>query len=143
MTGQMTGSDTFYQSRVIPVRMVIVSGIGQVSRFPFSHIQRYVGTLPRAQRGSEKVFGNGKIEIPNDSGQRNPRRAIKIFEKLDSDSEAPGATGGARLGRPMHSRIFRVFTDGWIVARILRRPLQLEHFKTSISKTLAIKEAQA
>jgi len=50
--------------------------------------------------------------------------------------------GGARLRSPIHSRLLCVLTGEWIAARILRRPLNSLHFKTSISKTLIIREAQ-
>jgi hypothetical protein len=39
--------------------------------------------------------------------------------------------GGARVGRPRQSRIFRVFSGGWRAARIRRRPLQSGHSRTS------------
>ncbi len=65
-----------------------------------------------------------------------------VHVSSNADSEAARASGGARLGRPMHSRIFRVLTGGWIAAKIFRGPLQSGHFKTSNSNTLAINEAQ-
>ena len=53
----------------------------------------------------------------------------------DSGSGRAGAVGGARDGRPRHSRMARVATGGWIAARIRMRPPQSGHSRTSTANT--------
>ena len=84
--------------------------------------------------------GNANLKILDAPAQTSTIGAAVRYSA--EDSKFARATGGARLGRPIQSRIFRVLTGGWISARIRSRPLQSGHFKTSISKTRAISEAQ-
>ena len=59
-----------------------------------------------------------------------------------SGSGAAGAIGGARDGRPRHSRIARVVSGGWIAARILMGPWQTGHSRTSTANTRLMSSAQ-
>ena len=55
-------------------------------------------------------------------------------EKLSSSISRSGsarAIGGALEGRPRHSRIFLIASGEWIAAKILMRPPQRSHSKTS------------
>jgi hypothetical protein len=47
-----------------------------------------------------------------------------------------GATGGGLEGRPGQSRILRMASGGWIAQRILMRPPQRVHSKTSTAKII-------
>ena len=53
-----------------------------------------------------------------------------------------GATGGGLEGRPRQSRILRMASGGWIAQRILMRPPQRVHSKTSTAKILFMSSDQ-
>ena len=48
---------------------------------------------------------------------------------------ASGEIGGARVGKPRHSRIPRMASGEWMAAMILMRPRQRWHSRTSTSHT--------
>ena len=55
--------------------------------------------------------------------------------------ETAGATGGARDGRPRHSRTLRMATEEWIAATIFIGPRQRGHSRTSMAHTRFISSA--
>ena len=64
-------------------------------------------------------------------------RGVRLNPALSSSIQeitASGEIGGARVGKPRHSRIPRMASGEWMAARILMRPRQRWHSRTSTSQ---------
>ncbi len=94
-----------------------------------------MGILHREDAAGQQICAHLSLKEADGANPQSGRLLTQETSSLPSRARDAAAIGGAREGMPRQSRIFRIASGGLIAARILMRPEQLGHSRTSTEKT--------